>query len=58
MKQNIMLCKDCMKQRELPDDRYNYLYEMRTICVMNDMVFLQCDSCKRVDVVSTRNRVR
>lgn len=47
-----ILCKDCLKQREIPDDKYNYLYEMRTLCVMNNMIFLQCDSCKRVDIVN------
>jgi hypothetical protein len=47
-----ILCKDCIQQREMPNDKYNYLYEMRTLCIMNNMVFLQCDNCKRVDVVS------
>lgn len=47
-----ILCKDCMKQREIPNEKYDYLYEMRTLCIMDDMIFLQCDNCKRVDVVN------
>ncbi len=41
-----------MNQREMPNEKYNYIYKMRTLCIMNNMVFLQCDSCKRVDIVS------
>ncbi len=47
-----MLCKDCLSQREIPDEKYDYIYKMRKLCIMNNMVFLQCDSCKRVDIVS------
>ncbi len=31
-----------MKQREIPNEKYDYLYEMRTLCIMNNMIFLQC----------------
>jgi hypothetical protein len=51
-----ILCKDCIKQREMPNEKYDYLYEMRTLCIMNNMVFLQCDNCKRVDVVGSNNK--
>lgn len=37
-----------MKQREIPNEKYDYIYEMRTLCIVNNMIFLQCDSCKRV----------
>ena len=42
-----------MIQREMPNDKYDYLYEMRKLCIIDNMVFLQCDNCKRVDVAST-----
>lgn len=48
-----LLCKDCLNQRDIPNEQYNYIYEMRKLCIINNMVFLQCDSCKRVDIVST-----
>lgn len=53
-----ILCKDCIKQREIPYERYNYLYEMRILYTINNMVFLQCDNCKRVDVASMEKKTR
>lgn len=48
-------CKDCIKNKTIPNNEYDYLYEMRALCIINNIAFMQCDTCKRVDIVNVSN---